>query len=179
MKMSIKKINVILELHWQDKIYNIPREGVGNNKIQKVILWGYVMWLNQPTKQTKMISENQNPLHVYILKKAIDVTEMFPADYSIWIQVNSPYIVAIAASIYCLMARPSQSQVEGFRQETADSELRAGFSFVASLLKLSHMSPCSWITHVTWGTEAGSEGQSPGQIRVGLYPPWGNTIDLS
>lgn len=24
-----------------------------------------------------MISENQNPLHLYILRKAIDVTEMF------------------------------------------------------------------------------------------------------
>lgn len=36
-----------------------------------------MLYDNQPTKQTKMISANQNPLHIYILRKAIDMTEMF------------------------------------------------------------------------------------------------------
>lgn len=56
----------------------------------------------------------------------------------------------------------------GFRQKNPDSESRTDLPFVASLLKLSHMSPRSWITHVTSGTEADSEGWHLGQMRVGL-----------
>lgn len=77
-------------------------------------------------------------------------------------------MVATASSIYCLMTRPSQSQMGGFQQKTPDGESRTDLPFVASLLKLSHLSPHSWITRVTSGTEAGSEGWSLGQMRVGL-----------
>lgn len=80
-------------------------------------------------------------------------------------------MVATAASIHCLMLRPSQSQVEGFdKRPQMVGESRAGLSFVASLLKLSHMSLGSWITCVTSGMEAyaATEGWSPEQNRVGL-----------
>lgn len=77
-------------------------------------------------------------------------------------------MVAMASNIYCLMTRPSQSQMGGFLQKTPDSKSRTDLPFVASLLKLSHVSPCSWVTCVTSGTEAGSEGWSLGQMRVGL-----------
>lgn len=120
-----------------------------------------------------MISENQNPLHIYILRKAIDLTETFklvslkvtPNEYNKWIpRTQLPW----QPVIYCSMPRPSQSQAKD-----CDKKLKMHWDltscFSASLLSF-HICACAPRGHM-WSQAQKyvcSEEWNPEQIKVAL-----------